>query len=63
MLQRLFEISKLDRGDVREIVVPLRRIVVEPFDHVVDLGEVDDHRRFSPHDIDRLDRAAGSAAW
>ena len=33
---RLFEISELDRGDVGQIVVPLRRIVVQPLDDLVD---------------------------
>ena len=55
---RLLEIAKLDRGDVRQIVVPLRGIVVQPLNDVVHAARVDDDRRLTPHDVDATDGVA-----
>ena len=59
---RLLEVAKLDRGDVGQVVVPLRRVVVQPLDDVVDARAVDDDRRLAPHDVGALDRRRRTVA-
>ena len=57
-LERPLRIAILDRGDVREIVVPLTGIVVEPAHDLEELVVADDDVRLPPHHVDLLDRVA-----
>jgi hypothetical protein len=57
-LDRLLEVAELDRGNVRQVVVALRRIVVQPTDHVVHTRRVDNDCRLTPHDVDASDGGA-----
>jgi len=55
---RLLEIAELDRRHVREVVVALRRVVVQPLNDVVRASHVDVDRGLAPHDVDAFDGGA-----
>src|SRR6476620_222591 len=52
--ERPLHVAKLHGGHVREVVVALRGVVVQPLYDVVQPRVVDDHRRLAPHDVDAL---------
>src|SRR5947207_999033 len=56
-LDRLLWIAKLDRRDIREIVVALTGIVMQPPYDVEQLRRADNDRRLAPHNVATLDRA------
>jgi hypothetical protein len=65
--QRLFGITELHRGDVRQVRVEVARIVVEPAHDVEDPLPRDDDGSLAPHDLDAADgvrelRANGGSA-
>jgi hypothetical protein len=61
-LEGPIEIAILDGGDVRQIVVALGRVVVQPVHQLSDAAPLDEHRRLAPHDVDALDVVAEALA-
>ncbi len=55
-------VAVLDRRHVREVVVPLRGIIVQPADDLEDASRIDVDGRLAPHDIHALHRRAEALA-